>query len=59
MLWMLRPLETAQRALAESFDPRYGGFGRAPKFPHTAALEFLLRRASASTVDADSRTRCP
>ena len=44
------PLEAAQRALAESFDPRFGGFGRAPKFPHAPALEFLLRRA----LDADS-----
>ncbi|MHB8405562.1 MAG: thioredoxin domain-containing protein [Gammaproteobacteria bacterium] len=45
------PIEAAQRALAESFDPRFGGFGRAPKFPHAPALEFLLRRAA---VAADS-----
>ncbi len=44
------PIEAAQRALAESFDPRFGGFGRAPKFPHVPALEFLLRRA----LDTDS-----
>src|SRR6185312_10560202 len=26
------------------FDVRYGGFGTAPKFPHPAAIEFLLAR---------------
>jgi uncharacterized protein len=48
-------LVVAQDALAQSLDPRFGGFGRAPKFPQSPALEFLLLRASNSTVDADSR----
>jgi uncharacterized protein YyaL (SSP411 family) len=30
-------------ALQESFDPEWGGFGGAPKFPQPMALEFLLR----------------
>ena len=30
--------------MARLFDVRYGGFGTAPKFPHPAALEFLLAR---------------
>ena len=30
--------------MARLFDVRYGGFGSAPKFPHPAALEFLLAR---------------
>jgi len=30
--------------IARSFDPRFGGFGRAPKFPPAPVLEFLLRR---------------
>jgi uncharacterized protein YyaL (SSP411 family) len=34
----------AQRALGESFDPQWGGWGRAPKFPPAPVLEFLLRR---------------
>jgi uncharacterized protein YyaL (SSP411 family) len=38
------PLEAARRRLAASFDPRFGGFGGAPKFPHAASIEFLLRR---------------
>jgi hypothetical protein len=30
--------------MARVFDMRYGGFGTAPKFPHPAAVEFLLAR---------------
>ena len=37
------PVELARQRLAANFDPRYGGFGHAPKFPHPASLEFLLR----------------
>ncbi len=39
--------EVVTRAVArlvEQSDPRLGGFGGAPKFPHPAALELLLRR---------------
>ncbi len=36
-------IERAVRALEQSFDPRWGGFGSAPKFPPSAALELLLR----------------
>jgi uncharacterized protein YyaL (SSP411 family) len=37
------PIELARQRLAASFDPRHGGFGHAPKFPHPASIEFLLR----------------
>jgi hypothetical protein len=37
-------LEQALARLAESFDARHGGFGRAPKFPQTPVLELLLAR---------------
>jgi len=37
------PLDRARQRLAAGFDPRFGGFGPAPKFPHAASLEFLLR----------------
>jgi uncharacterized protein YyaL (SSP411 family) len=37
-------LSTAVRRLREQFDPVWGGFGNAPKFPPASALEFLLRR---------------
>ncbi len=33
----------ASKALASEFDPRHGGFGKAPKFPNTMSLEVLLR----------------
>jgi uncharacterized protein YyaL (SSP411 family) len=33
----------AARALGRGFDPTWGGFGGAPKFPPASALEFLLR----------------
>jgi uncharacterized protein YyaL (SSP411 family) len=33
----------AARALRRQFDPEWGGFGGAPKFPPASALEFLLR----------------
>ena len=36
-------LELAWRALARSFDVRKAGFGSAPKFPPSMALDFLLR----------------
>ncbi len=34
----------AVRGLMAAFDPRWGGFGGAPKFPPPMTLEFLLRR---------------
>jgi uncharacterized protein YyaL (SSP411 family) len=37
------PLDRARRDLEAAFDERYGGFGPAPKFPHAASIEFLLR----------------
>ncbi len=30
-------------ALKRNYDPEYGGFGRAPKFPHAVDLRLLLR----------------
>jgi uncharacterized protein len=33
----------AARQLSASFDPRWGGFGGAPKFPPSASLSLLLR----------------
>ncbi|HET6642775.1 MAG TPA: thioredoxin domain-containing protein, partial [Gaiellaceae bacterium] len=33
----------AARALRSQFDPEWGGFGGAPKFPPASTLEFLLR----------------
>ncbi len=51
------PLDAAYRAFAESFDPRFGGFGRAPKFPHPAGLEFLLWRAADKKAATETAQR--
>jgi uncharacterized protein YyaL (SSP411 family) len=40
----------AVRALARSFDPTWGGFGGAPKFPPASTLELLLRRGEIEMV---------
>ena len=49
------PIGSARRQLESSFDDRYGGFGGAPKFPHPASLERLLRdwRATAEGTEPD------
>ena len=44
------PLEQARQQLSASYDARYGGFGEAPKFPHPASLEFLLRHWQATAL---------
>jgi uncharacterized protein len=36
-------IEYAVNQLARSFDSQWGGFGRAPKFPHAMDLQLLLR----------------
>ncbi|CAB4750948.1 MAG: DUF255 domain-containing protein [Actinobacteria bacterium] len=35
--------DTAQRSLKQSFDIQWGGFGSAPKFPSTFALDLSMR----------------
>jgi uncharacterized protein YyaL (SSP411 family) len=37
-------IDEAERGLAGQFDPNFGGFGGAPKFPPASALEFLMGR---------------
>src|SRR5262249_36375262 len=44
----------AAESLAAGFEPQFGGFGDAPKFPHPTELAFLLER-HADTSDADLR----
>jgi len=43
-------LTDAVGGLRRSFDPVWGGFGNAPKFPPASALEFLLRRGDLEPV---------
>jgi uncharacterized protein YyaL (SSP411 family) len=42
-------VDAAVADITRQFDAVHGGFGGAPKFPHSSALELLLRRHSRST----------
>ncbi|MEA2442819.1 MAG: uncharacterized protein QOJ12_111, partial [Thermoleophilales bacterium] len=48
-------LESAVDALRQAFDPNFGGFGGAPKFPPASAIEFLLRRGEVGMTAATLR----
>jgi uncharacterized protein YyaL (SSP411 family) len=37
-------LDRATTQMTQLFDPEHGGFGNQPKFPHPAAIVFLLQR---------------
>ena len=52
---MLEPrvLDEAVAGLRAAFDPQWGGFGGAPKFPQASAIELLLRRGE---TDMASKT---
>jgi uncharacterized protein len=43
-------LAEAEQHLLAQLDPRWGGFGHAPKFPPASGLEFLLRRGALEPV---------
>jgi uncharacterized protein YyaL (SSP411 family) len=43
-----RRLDEAVVRLGRAYDARHGGFGGAPKFPPTSAIEFLLRRGDSA-----------
>jgi len=43
-------LAEAESGLLSQLDPRWGGFGHAPKFPPASVLEFLLRRGALDPV---------
>jgi uncharacterized protein YyaL (SSP411 family) len=48
--------EKSLLALQAEFDPRYGGFGRAPKFPPSMVLEALLRDGSEQSMTMAGKT---
>ncbi|MEA2686784.1 MAG: uncharacterized protein QOE93_1979 [Actinomycetota bacterium] len=47
-------LTRARDALARRFDPQWGGFGPAPKFPQPDTLELLLRAHARNPDDAQA-----
>jgi len=48
------PLDEARRQLETSYDTQYGGFGKAPKFPHPGNITRLLCHWSATSIDGHS-----
>ncbi|MDX1481139.1 MAG: thioredoxin domain-containing protein [Woeseiaceae bacterium] len=48
-----RPLDAVRERLARDFDGDFGGFGSAPKFPHPATIDRLLRHWQATAKDAE------
>jgi uncharacterized protein len=49
-------LAEAERGIARTFEPAFGGFGRAPKFPPASTLEFLLRRGGEQALAMVEKT---
>ena len=49
-------LEAAEQALARDYEPAFGGFGTAPKFPPSSAVELLLRRGGPEALGMVRRT---
>jgi uncharacterized protein YyaL (SSP411 family) len=41
-----KPIDLANKKLENSYDAINGGFGHAPKFPHSTSLAFLLQESS-------------
>ena len=49
-------LDESVQGIARAFEPAFGGFGRAPKFPPASVLEFLLRRGDERALEMTRRT---
>jgi len=49
-------LAAAAQGIAAGFEPAYGGFGRAPKFPAASTLELLLRRGDQRSLEMVTAT---
>jgi uncharacterized protein YyaL (SSP411 family) len=45
-------LKQSTNALIASYDRKFGGWGRAPKFPSAMTLEFLMRQAARGNAEA-------
>ena len=51
-------LARAVQELLHDLDPLHGGFGGAPKFPHTEAVDLLLRAGGGAAARAHFTLRC-
>ena len=47
-------LTRAREEIASQFEPKHGGFGQAPKFPHPTTVERLLRHWAAHPDDSEA-----
>ena len=47
-------LARAREEIGGQFDPKHGGFGQAPKFPHPTTIERLLRHWAAHPDDSEA-----
>jgi uncharacterized protein YyaL (SSP411 family) len=50
----LAAITAIQESALKMFDPRNGGFGEAPKFPHPSALDLLIERYARGTSSSSS-----
>jgi uncharacterized protein len=46
-------VESQVRSLTQLFDNRNGGFGRAPKFPHSSSIDLILEEYQRATAHRD------
>jgi uncharacterized protein YyaL (SSP411 family) len=51
----ITPLKAAQQQLTQAFDPKYGGFKGAPKFPNPTTIERCLRDAKGEHLEDGAR----
>jgi uncharacterized protein YyaL (SSP411 family) len=49
-------LAAAAQGLRQQFEPAFGGWGRAPKFPNAPAIELLLRRGDEQSLEMVTKT---
>ncbi|XP_071796859.1 spermatogenesis-associated protein 20-like [Asterias amurensis] len=54
-LAMASSVSLCYRQLAQSFEPQYGGFGAAPKFPQPVNFNFMFRMYSNKPESKDSK----
>src|SRR4030065_726154 len=47
-------LARAREEIGGQFEPKHGGFGQAPKFPHPTTIERLLRHWAAHPDDSEA-----
>src|SRR5579864_6047955 len=50
-----RVITAIEESALKMFDPRHGGFGQAPKFPHPSALDLLIERYSRNRDNSQLR----